>query len=71
MRLNEVTGMLPTSFFYWALKLTKMPNAAVSTAKALLVPYDRRHVLTYHAWMEDPVCRYHPLSHAPGRFCPN
>ncbi|KAL2128897.1 hypothetical protein VTI74DRAFT_8492 [Chaetomium olivicolor] len=28
---------------------------AVSTAKALLVPYDHRHVLTYHAWMEDPA----------------
>jgi hypothetical protein len=36
-------------------KLTKAPNAAVSMAKALLVPYEHRHVLTYHAWMEDPV----------------
>ncbi|KAL2025060.1 hypothetical protein VTK56DRAFT_62 [Thermocarpiscus australiensis] len=30
-------------------------STAVSTAKVLLVPYDRRHVLTYHAWMEDPA----------------
>jgi hypothetical protein len=36
-------------------KLTKTPNAGVSTARALLVPYEHRHVLTYHAWMEDPV----------------
>ncbi|KAK4217114.1 GNAT domain-containing protein [Rhypophila decipiens] len=28
---------------------------AVSTDKVLLVPYDRRHVLTYHGWMEDPA----------------
>ncbi|KXX73050.1 N-acetyltransferase 9-like protein [Madurella mycetomatis] len=32
-----------------------VPNAAVSTAKVLLVPYDCRHVLTYHTWMEDPA----------------
>ncbi|KAK4250678.1 GNAT domain-containing protein, partial [Corynascus novoguineensis] len=31
------------------------PSTAVSTTRALLVPYDRRHVLTYHAWMEDPA----------------
>ncbi|AEO63355.1 uncharacterized protein THITE_2062722, partial [Thermothielavioides terrestris NRRL 8126] len=30
-------------------------STAVSTARALLVPYDRHHVLTYHAWMEDPA----------------
>ncbi|KAK3906564.1 GNAT domain-containing protein [Staphylotrichum tortipilum] len=30
-------------------------DTAVSTSKALLVPYDCRHVLTYHAWMEDPA----------------
>ncbi|KAK3328404.1 GNAT domain-containing protein [Cercophora scortea] len=30
-------------------------STAVSTNKVLLVPYDRRHVLTYHAWMEDPA----------------
>ncbi|KAK4229835.1 GNAT domain-containing protein [Podospora fimiseda] len=30
-------------------------HTAVSTAHALLVPYDHRHVLTYHAWMEDPA----------------
>ncbi|KAK3995642.1 GNAT domain-containing protein [Cladorrhinum sp. PSN332] len=30
-------------------------HTAVSTARTLLVPYDRRHVLTYHAWMEDPA----------------
>ncbi|KAK4138703.1 hypothetical protein BT67DRAFT_446751 [Trichocladium antarcticum] len=30
-------------------------STAVSTPKVLLVPYDRRHVLTYHAWMEDPA----------------
>ncbi|KAH6626914.1 GNAT domain-containing protein [Chaetomium sp. MPI-SDFR-AT-0129] len=30
-------------------------NTAVSTAKTLLVPYDPRHVPTYHAWMEDPA----------------
>ncbi|KAK3308130.1 GNAT domain-containing protein [Chaetomium strumarium] len=29
--------------------------SAVSTTKALLVPYDAHHVLTYHGWMEDPV----------------
>ncbi|GAB1314962.1 hypothetical protein MFIFM68171_05172 [Madurella fahalii] len=30
-------------------------STAVSTAKVLLVPYDRHHVLTYHTWMEDPA----------------
>ncbi|KAK0727224.1 GNAT domain-containing protein [Lasiosphaeria miniovina] len=30
-------------------------SIAVSTANVLLVPYDRRHVPTYHAWMEDPA----------------
>ncbi|KAL2263599.1 hypothetical protein VTK26DRAFT_6066 [Humicola hyalothermophila] len=30
-------------------------STAVSTAKALLVPYERRHVPTYHGWMEDPA----------------
>ncbi|KAK3685951.1 GNAT domain-containing protein [Podospora appendiculata] len=30
-------------------------STAVSTSKVLLVTYDRRHVLTYHAWMEDPA----------------
>ncbi|KAH8887433.1 hypothetical protein GQ53DRAFT_749914 [Thozetella sp. PMI_491] len=28
---------------------------AVSTPQVLLVPYDHRHVLKYHAWMEDPA----------------
>ncbi|KAK3944199.1 GNAT domain-containing protein [Diplogelasinospora grovesii] len=28
---------------------------AVSTSRVLLVPYEARHVLTYHAWMEDPA----------------
>ncbi|KAK5656307.1 hypothetical protein OQA88_4687 [Cercophora sp. LCS_1] len=30
-------------------------STAVSTAKVLLVPYERRHVPKYHAWMEDPA----------------
>ncbi|KAK4192995.1 GNAT domain-containing protein [Podospora australis] len=30
-------------------------HAAVSTTSALLVPYDHHHVLTYHAWMQDPA----------------
>ncbi|KAK0720060.1 GNAT domain-containing protein [Lasiosphaeris hirsuta] len=34
------------------MKLNK--STAVSTTQALLVPYDHRHVLRYHAWMEDP-----------------
>jgi hypothetical protein len=28
---------------------------AITTSKALLVPYEAHHVLTYHAWMQDPV----------------
>ncbi|KAL8288696.1 hypothetical protein RB597_000686 [Gaeumannomyces tritici] len=32
-------------------------STAISTAHVLLVPYDRRHVLTYHQWMEDPAIR--------------
>ncbi|KAI9149524.1 putative methionine--tRNA ligase [Paramyrothecium foliicola] len=27
---------------------------AIASSKALLVPYEARHVLTYHAWMQDP-----------------
>ncbi len=43
-----------------------MPNAAVSTTKVLLVPYDHHHVLAYHAWMEDPVSHSHsPLTNHP------
>ncbi|KAH6641514.1 GNAT domain-containing protein [Chaetomium tenue] len=30
-------------------------STAISTTRALLVPYDSRHVPTYHAWMEDPA----------------
>ncbi|CAK7220552.1 hypothetical protein SCUCBS95973_004197 [Sporothrix curviconia] len=32
-------------------------NIAVATSGVLLVPYDRRHVPTYHAWMEDEAVR--------------
>ncbi|EPE10409.1 acyl- n-acyltransferase [Ophiostoma piceae UAMH 11346] len=32
-------------------------NTAISTAGVLLVPYDSRHVPTYHAWMEDEAIR--------------
>ncbi|CAK7230847.1 hypothetical protein SBRCBS47491_007727 [Sporothrix bragantina] len=32
-------------------------NIAVATPGVLLVPYDRRHVPTYHAWMEDEAVR--------------
>ncbi|PTB69473.1 hypothetical protein BBK36DRAFT_1156046 [Trichoderma citrinoviride] len=28
---------------------------AISTSKALLVPYEAHHVLTYHDWMQDPA----------------
>ncbi|KAL2118385.1 hypothetical protein VTJ04DRAFT_8045 [Mycothermus thermophilus] len=30
-------------------------HVAISTNKVLLVPYERRHVLTYHGWMSDPA----------------
>ncbi|KAK3296979.1 GNAT domain-containing protein [Chaetomium fimeti] len=30
-------------------------STAVSTTRVLLVPYDGRHVPTYHTWMEDPA----------------
>ncbi|KAK1778340.1 GNAT domain-containing protein [Copromyces sp. CBS 386.78] len=30
-------------------------SSAVSTTRALLVPYESRHVPTYHQWMEDPA----------------
>ncbi len=59
MRLNENTGkktLLPVFVFRSHVKLiSKSPSKAVSTDRILLVPYDRRHVLQYHAWMEDPV----------------
>ncbi|CEI69412.1 unnamed protein product [Fusarium venenatum] len=29
-------------------------NTAISTSKALLVPYEAHHVRQYHAWMQDP-----------------
>ncbi|KAJ4038424.1 hypothetical protein NW761_009240 [Fusarium oxysporum] len=29
-------------------------NTAISTSKALLVPYEAHHVKQYHAWMQDP-----------------
>ncbi|CAK7267098.1 hypothetical protein SEPCBS57363_002427 [Sporothrix epigloea] len=32
-------------------------NVAIATSGVLLVPYDRRHVPTYHAWMEDESVR--------------
>ncbi|KAL1894730.1 hypothetical protein Sste5346_005705 [Sporothrix stenoceras] len=32
-------------------------NTAISTPRVLLVPYDRRHVPTYHDWMEDEAVR--------------
>ncbi|OAA54315.1 DNA polymerase subunit delta-2 [Niveomyces insectorum RCEF 264] len=32
-------------------------NTAISTADVLLVPYDSRHVSTYHTWMEDEAVR--------------
>ncbi|CAK7273045.1 hypothetical protein SEPCBS119000_005444 [Sporothrix epigloea] len=32
-------------------------NTAIATSGVLLVPYDRRHVPTYHAWMEDEAVR--------------
>ncbi|KIH88353.1 DNA polymerase subunit delta-2 [Sporothrix brasiliensis 5110] len=32
-------------------------NTAISTPGVLLVPYDRRHVPTYHDWMEDEAVR--------------
>ncbi|CAJ2507779.1 Uu.00g089650.m01.CDS01 [Anthostomella pinea] len=32
-------------------------NIAVSTPKVLLVPYEARHVLKYHEWMQDPAIR--------------
>ncbi|KAL7801583.1 acyl-CoA N-acyltransferase [Trichoderma afarasin] len=28
---------------------------SISTSKALLVPYEAHHVLTYHEWMKDPA----------------
>ncbi|KAJ4414539.1 hypothetical protein N0V85_003100 [Neurospora sp. IMI 360204] len=30
-------------------------SSVVSTTRALLVPYESRHVPTYHQWMEDPA----------------
>ncbi|KAK3403565.1 GNAT domain-containing protein [Sordaria brevicollis] len=30
-------------------------STAVTTTRALLVPYESRHVPTYHQWMEDPA----------------
>ncbi|CAK7204068.1 hypothetical protein SEUCBS139899_006819 [Sporothrix eucalyptigena] len=32
-------------------------NVAIATDGVLLVPYDRHHVPTYHAWMEDEAVR--------------
>ncbi|SCB64836.1 hypothetical protein QX201_009122 [Fusarium graminearum] len=36
------------------LKMKINQNTAISTSKALLVPYEAHHVRQYHAWMQDP-----------------
>ncbi|KAK0636351.1 GNAT domain-containing protein [Bombardia bombarda] len=53
---KNIAARFDTSCHDVSIRLTNKPtNTAVSTDKVVLVPYDRRHVLTYHAWMEDPA----------------
>ena len=55
MKVNENTGRSTIALYsFFALPLTYV---AVATAGVLLVPYDRRHVPTYHDWMEDEAVR--------------
>lgn len=59
----QVNATLSIMHMYWWV-------VAISTSKALLVPYEAHHVKQYHAWMQDPVSSHHHQNltywHDPG-----
>ena len=58
MLINSCTG----KYLYYYLISTvtnRLMSLAIDTTQVLLVPYEAKHVPTYHEWMKDEVrCQY-------------